>query len=139
MWVSAARKKDIEWEAMKEWKVENIRKYYPDLVKMYVDGTIQSPDDYEEKDGAVYGYGTLIYRIGESEDDFCDRIRAQDTRRFPVAFCDLVSEFEWIAEGEAYIRPGQTEVTAADWDETIQQYIEDLDDEAVLVSIDYHM
>lgn len=139
MWVSAARKKDIEWEAMKEWKVENVRKYYLDLVKMYVEGTIQPPDYYEEKDGGVYGYGTLIYRIGESEDDFCDRIREQDTRRFPVAFCDLVSEFGWIAEGEAYIRPGETEVTADDWDETIQQYIEDLDDEAVLVSIDYHM
>ena len=28
---------------------------------------------------------------------------------------------------------------ALTWEETIQQYIEDLDDEDVLVSIDYHM
>lgn len=138
IWVSAARKKDIEWETMKEWKVQKVRKHYYDLVKMYVEGTIQPPFYYKEKDGGVYGYGTLIYRIGESEDDFCNRIRAEDTRRYPVAFCDLVSEFGWIAEEDAYIRPGQTEVTATDWGETIQQYIDDLDDEAVLVSIDYH-
>ena len=81
----------------------------------------------------------MIYRIGESVEEFCDRIRADDTRRFPVAFCDLVSEFDWIAEGEAYIRPGETELAAADWGETIQQYIADLDDEAVLVSVDYHI
>ena len=139
MWVSAARKKDIEWEAMKDWKVEKVRKHYYDLVDMYVTGAIQPPNYLKEENGCVYSCGTLIYRIGESEEDFFNRVRADDTRRFPVAFCDLVSENGWIAEGEAYIRPGETEVTVADWGETIQQYIEDLDEEDVLVSVDYHM
>jgi hypothetical protein len=31
------------------------------------------------------------------------------------------------------------EATASDWGETIEQYIDDLDDEAVLVSVDYHI
>ena len=138
-WVSAARKKDIEWEAMKEWKIQQIRPRFFDFVEMYIDGTKSAPYYFAEKDGCVYAYGAMIYRIGESVEEFCDRIRADDTRRFPVAFCDLVSEFDWIAEGEAYIRPGETEPTAADWGETIQQYIADLDDEAVLVSVDYHI
>ena len=139
MWVSAARKKNIEWEAMKEWKIQQLRPRYYDLVGMYIDGTVQAPYYFEEKDGCVYAYGKLIYRIGESVEEFCDRIRADDTRKFPVAFCDLVSKGGWLAEGEAYIRPGQMEATAYDWGETIEQYIDDLDDEAVLVSVDYHI
>ena len=100
-WVSAARKKDIEWEAMKEWKIQQIRPRYFDFVEMYIDGTKSAPYYFAEKDGCVYAYGAMIYRIGESVEEFCDRIRADDTRRFPVAFCDLVSEFDWIVEGEA--------------------------------------
>lgn len=138
-WVSAARKKDIEWQVMKDWKLQQVKKQYASLVEMYVNHTTEPPEHLREIDGFVYRYGIPLYQIGETEEDFLKRHKAEDTRQFPVSFADLVDEYNWFDEGDDYIRPDEDEVTAANWNETVQQFIEDQSDEAVLVSIDYHM
>lgn len=66
-------------------------------------------------------------------------MKADEIRQFPVSFADLVDEYNWFDEGDDYVRPDETEVTAETWDETVQQFIEDQSDEDVFVSIDYHM
>ena len=138
-WVSAARKKDIEWQVMKDWKLQQAKEKYAALVDMFVNKTVELQNHLKEIDGFVYSYGMPLYQIGESEEDFLKRNKAEDTRQFPVSFADLVDEYNWYDEGDDYIRPGEDAVTAENWDETVQQYIEDQDDESVFVSIDYHM
>ena len=139
MWVSAARKKDIEWEAMRNWQLHQIKQQYLNLTDMYVNKTLQPPEYLREIDGCVYHYSTLLYKIGETEEEFSKRMKADEIRQFPVSFADLVDGYNWFDEGEDYVRPDETEVTAETWDETVQQFIEDQSDEDVFVSIDYHM
>ena len=139
MWVSAARKKDIEWQVMKDWKLQQIKEQYAAQVDMYVNKTAEPQEHLREIDGLVYSYGMPLYQIGELEEDFLKRNKAEDLRQFPVSFADLVDEDNWYDEGDDYIRPDETEVTAENWDETVQQFIEDQSDEDVFVSIDYHM
>ena len=100
---------------------------------------LQPPEYLREIDGCVYHYSTLLYKIGETEEEFSKRMKADEIRQFPVSFADLVDEYNWFDEGDDYVRPDETEVTAETWDETVQQFIEDQSDEDVFVSIDYHM
>lgn len=91
------------------------------------------------KEGCVYSFLDLIYKIGESEEAYLTRMGVIDERKYPVSFCDLIDEDDWIVQGHDYHSDEHEKELALTWEETIQQYIEDLDDEDVLVSIDYHM
>ena len=139
MWVSAARKKDIEWDTMKQWYIEQAKKRFTALESMFVAG-IMEPEKYMEvKDGCVYHFLDLIYKIGETEEEYLNRVGVTDDRKYPVSFCDLINEDDWITQGNEYFSPEHEDEPAVTWDDTIQQFIDDLDDDDVLVSVDYHM
>ena len=139
MWVSAARKKDIEWAAMKDWYLQQAKKKFRELEAMFVTGSMEQEKYLHVKDGCVFSFLTLIYKIGEPEEAFLARCSAADGRQFPVSFCDLIDEDDWLAQGHDYESPETDQQLALTWEETIQQYIDDLDEDDVLVSIDYHM
>ena len=139
MWVSAARKKDIEWAAMKDWYLQQAKKKFRELEAMFIAGSMEQEKYLHVKDGGVYSFLTLIYKIGEPEEAFLARCSTADGRQFPVSFCDLIDEDDWLAQGHDYESPENDQQLALTWEETIQQYIDDLDEDDVLVSIDYHM
>lgn len=138
-WVSAARKKDIQWQAMKDFKLGLARKGYQNLNSMFVSKT-QSPGRYMTKrDGCVYQFTDLIYRIGEPEEEYLVRCGLGPDVKYSVSFCDLVTRDEWIQEGTLQERFEGGENHIQSWASTIESYIEALDDDQVLVSVDYHM
>lgn len=139
MWVSAARKKDIEWAVMKDWYIQQAKKRFNALEAMFVSRLAEPDDHLRVEDGCVYSYWELIYKIGETEEEYLNRLGYPDSRQYPVSFCDLIDENHWNAQEHDYKSPENDEVLAQTWEETIQQYIDDLDDDDVLVSIDYHM
>ena len=139
MWVSAARKKDIEWDTMKSWYLEQAKKRFNALEAMFASGLMEPEKYLYEKDGCVFSCLDLIYKIGEPEEDYLKRMGFADERKFPVSFCDLVDDDDWLTQQHDYKSPENEAQFAAEWEETIQQYIEDLDDDDVLVSVDYHM
>ena len=139
MWVSAARKKDIEWDAMKKWYLGQAKKRFTALEAMFVTGIIEPEQYMQVKDGCVYSVMDLIYKIGEPEEEYLTRMGVTDKCKYPVSFCDLINEDDWIAQGNDYFSPEHRNEPALTWYDTIQQFIDDLDDEDVLVSIDYHM
>ena len=139
MWVSAARKKDIEWDTIKQWYLDQAKKRFASLEAMFVTGLMEPEKYMEVKDGCVYHFLDLIYKIGETEEEYLNRVGITDNRKYPVSFCDLIDDDDWLTESHDYRNPDHEGELAITWKETIQQYIEDLDDEDVLVSIDYHM
>ena len=139
MWVSAARKKDIEWDVMKQWYLEQAKKRFTALESMFVTGLMEPGKYMQVKEGCVYSFLDLIYKIGETEDEYLARMKVVDDRKYPVSFCDLIDDDDWLSQGHDYQNPDREEELALTWEETIQQFIEDLDDDDVLVSVDYHM
>lgn len=139
MWVSAARKKDIEWAAMKDLYLQRAKKRFQELESMFVTGETEPERYLLVKDGSVFSFADLVYKIGESEEEYLNRCRLSDNWKYPVSFCDLVDENDWLAQGHDYQAPENEEQMTLTWEETIQQFIEDLDEDDVLVSIDYHM
>lgn len=138
-WVSAARKKDIQWDVMKDWHLQTAKKQFKALESMFVTCEIEPEKYMRVKDGYVYSYLTQVYKIGESEDSFLERHGFAPDRKFYVSFCDLIDTDEWISEGDLQMRFSGDEEHLQNWSETIENFIEDLDDEDVLVSVDYHM
>lgn len=138
MWVSAARKKDIEWGAMKQWYLERAKMFFRNLEEMFVAGTKEPERLLQVKDGCVYSFFEMIYKIGESEEEYLTRAGVKDDRKYPVSFCDLIDENEWRSEGYNYQDPKENEKLKLAWQDDIQKFIDDLDDNDVLVSIDYH-
>lgn len=138
-WVSAARKKDIQWQEMKNIRMERAKTGYQSLNAMFVSKTQSHGPYMTERDGCVYKYGDLIYKIGESEEDYLVRCGLGPDIKYPVSFCDLITRDQWIQEGTIQERfeGGQEHIQT--WSRTIESYIEDLDDDQVLVSVDYHM
>ena len=139
MWVSAARKKDIEWDVMKQWYLEQAKKRFTALESMFVTGLMKPEKYMQVKEGCVYSFMDLIYKIGEVEEEYLTRIGVKDERKYPVSFCDLIDEDDWITQGNEYLSPQHADQPALTWDDAIQQFIDDLDDDDVLVSVDYHM
>lgn len=138
-WVSGARKKDIQWDVMKAWHLQTAKRHFKALESMFVKRETEPEKYMRVKDGFVYSYFTKIYEIGESEEAYLKRHGFDPDRKYYVSFCDLIDENEWIAEGDISARLSGEEEHLQTWDETIQGFIDDLDEDDVLVSVDYHM
>ena len=137
--VSAARKKDIQWDAMLQWDLQAAKSQFKDLESMFVNHTAEPKSYMCVRDGFVYSYYTKLYQIGESEESYLRRHGFAPERKYHVSFCDLIDEDTWISEGDTKIRLEGDEAHFLSWSETIESFIDDLDDEDVLVSVDYHM
>lgn len=138
-WVSAARKKDIQWETMLQWHLQAVKKQFAVLESMFVTHTAEPESYMRVQDGFVYSFYTKLYQIGESEESYLRRHGFAPECKYYVSFCDLINEETWISEGDVRIRLEGNEEHMLSWSETIESFIEDLDDEDVLVSVDYHM
>jgi len=85
-WVCAARKKDIEWQAMRDWRILGARKHFQSLEKLSLTG---------ERDKDIYGMvteegivncGRLIYEKGETEEHFLAHHKFNGLKRYPICF-----------------------------------------------------
>ncbi len=139
MWVSAARKKDIAWQVMKDWYLNEARKRFQALEAMYLYGTMDPEKHLHVKEGYVYSFLQQIYKIGETEDEFLRRCGYDSERKYPVSFCDLISSDDWVSQGSVHAKLTDEERESSGWLDIIEDFIDNLDDDTVLVSVDYHM
>lgn len=139
LWVSAARKKDIQWEAMKAWHRKEAEEAYQKMVETYVAGTLNPDPHLSVKDGWVYEYIHKVYRIGEPLEEFLERCSMNAPENYSVSFCDIIDEDDWRTEPGVGWCCDRNSEESQKWTKEIQAYIDNLDDDAVLVSVDYHM
>lgn len=138
IWVCAARKKDIEWQVMREWREKKAREHFATLERIFLTG--QNEDDFRgisiAKEGVLY-YGKMTYFKGETVDDYLIRNEISDKRKYPLYVCDIVDTDNWFSKDDSqWTEQGAVSI---DWNKHIDEYIDDLDDEDVLVGVDYHI
>ena len=133
IWVCAARKKDIEWQVMYEWKIQNLTERFQRLEKMYHDGKLD-PDMYATiTEEGIIAYGRVIYYKDEPLDAFLNRYAAS-WRHYPVYFHDIVNEEQWIS-----LDNYQETEEMGHWVKQLDSYIDSLSDDTILVGVDYHI
>ena len=71
---------------------------------------------------------------GETLDEYLARVGTPKSWKFPIGVSDIVDADEWLSKNDISIGK-----ESSNWHEQIDTYIDDLDGEDVLVSVDYHM
>ena len=134
MWVSAARKKDICWEVMQSWYTVQDTERYNKLKEAFQTGKL--PDGYYGKiqENGIFYCGECTYAADGTLDEYLARVGMPKSWKYPIGVTDIVDADEWLSKNDINIGK-----ESSSWHEQIDTYIDDLDGEDVLVSIDYHM
>ena len=134
MWVSAARKKDICWDVMQNWYIVQDTERYNKLKKAFQCGKL--PDGFygEFREDGIFCYGECAFANGETLDEYLARIGIPKSWKYPIGVSDIVDADEWLSKNDISIGK-----ESGIWHDQIDTYIDDLDGEDVLVSVDYHI
>ncbi len=138
-WACAARKKDIEWQAINDWHLLNVKKRFRSLEKLFITGE-RDKNTYGivTEEGILYGK-KLIYVKGETEEQYLTRQNLNELKRYPIIFYAFLGENGWQTQNDIVISDNSDDYNPDNWQETLEQYIDSLSDDTVLIGIDCHM
>ena len=138
-WVCAARKKDIAWDAMRDWRNQKAAERFHKLEQMFLAGKTD-PDFHGEivPDGVMH-WGELVYRKGSTLEEYLEGYGIPGSWKYPVGSHDIVDEGQWLSVEDSVQDPGTGSYAPVDWRSCIDGYIDDMDEDMVLVSVDYHI
>lgn len=139
-WTCAARKKDIAWQVMYDWELEQAKGCYARLVDAFETGILP-----EGMHGRIVGesiqiFEGLLYHKGETEAEYLERYFKHKRKKYPLDVYAFLMEGDWIT-AERFIPDGEncTIEDNAEWKDNLEQFIDGLNDETVLVIVDCHM
>lgn len=139
-WTCAARKKDIAWQVMYDWEIDQAKQRYSRLVHAFETGTLP-----EEIHGRITGegiqiFGELVYHKGETENVYLERYINLKRKKYPINVYAFLMEGNWTT-ADCFIPDGENSRIEdnAEWEDDLEQFIDELDDETVLVIVDCHM
>lgn len=138
-WVCAARKKDIAWDAMRDWRNQKAAERFHKLEQMLLAGKTD-PDFHGEivPDGVMH-WGELVYRKDSTLEEYLEEYGIPGCWKYPVGSHDIVDEGQWLSVEDSVQDPGTGSYAPVDWRSCIDGYIDDMDEDMVLVSVDYHI
>ena len=136
-WTCAARKKDIAWQAMYDWELEQEKQRYARLVQAFETRTLPKKTYGTITEDGIQVFGEYVYHKGETEEEFLAQLK---TRKYPIYIYAFLKDGIWTTK-ECYISDGENSrfEDNGDWEDELEQFIDGLDDETVLVSVDCHM
>ena len=109
-WTCAARKKDIEWQVMFEWKVKKSEEKYEEFKEPF-----ESKEEYRKRTLCV-------------------------SSKYPINIYAFLWEGEWIqTENFVYDQENSRFEKNETWFEDMERFFDGLEDDTVLVSVDCHM
>ena len=137
-WVVAARKKDIQWAVMKDWKYQKAFEEYGILKRAFE--TKQLPEGRYGKitEDGILSFGDMAYRKGEILEQFLHRRNLDDDLKYPVLVYGYLSDESYVDEYSLTGIEDKEERRHA-WHEKVIAFLDAQDDDTVLVGVDYHM
>ena len=139
-WVAAARKKDIEWDAMRDWKKACDSEQYMKLRDAFSAG--KAPEEYGvstlQKNGISNSLG-MLYQDGETLEEYLERHGLTDPYLYPdIAFAYL-SEDGWESRDSFTHSTVIGDKRLHAWRTALDMFINGQVEDAVLVSVDCHI
>lgn len=136
-WTCAARKKDIAWQAMYDWELEQEKQRYARLVQAFETRTLPKKTYGTITEDGIQVFGEYVYHKGETEEEFLAQLKR---KKYPINLYAFLKEGIWTTV-ERFIPNGENSrfEDNTDWEDELEQFIDGLDDEKVLVIVDCHM
>lgn len=143
-WTSAARIKDIQFDAMVQHSIDEHTARYQKFAKMWETQTIVDQKGYhlELKPDGIYSFGRKIFdpEISLEESLAAKNFTAQNClSRLLCGYLDTRVEVKPDADGELTSGYYEQDCTEDDWDATINSFVAEFDPETVLAIVDCHM
>ena len=137
-WVACARKKDIQWEPMRQWRNKQVEEQFHLLEKIFQSGEDHG-NIYRVTEEGVSRWGKLIYRKGQTLEEYLEEYGFTEKCKYPISVCGIFIDENYYAEGEVLFDADGKPRQRLSWQEITDIFIDDADDDTVFVGIDYHM
>ncbi len=139
IWVSAARKKDIAWDVMRDWSEQNARAAFATLKKAFADGKLPEGFFGQIREDGISGWGGMIYVKGESVEDYLKRRCPELSEKYCIHPYGFLDSDGWNTH-ESFVYAGSdSHFEQKDgWRRQLNDFIENADDNTVLVIVDNH-
>lgn len=138
-WVCGARKKDIEWDMMHRWNLQEAQERYCKLKRMFTNGKLNEGFYGELVDDGITRFGEYIFKKDESFREYLKRYRIPTHSKYPIRACTLFSEEQAISQDDFCIVDGEIQPVYKSWIKEVNAFLDGFDDDTMLVGIDYHM
>lgn len=140
MWVAAARKKDIEWQAHFEWNLKKKTEFYNELLDCFQKG--ECPKEwYAEisKDG-IKSWGEMLYIKGETLEEFLKRCKVTENYPYQIFPYGYLHDYDYVTEESVVMENNKyNAIDEEDWYRMVKKIFDDADDEKVFVGVDCHI
>lgn len=139
-WTCGARKKDIAWQTMYDWELEQAKQRYARLAQAFETGTLPEEMHGIITEDGIRIFGELVYHKGATENQYLERYIKLKRKKYPINIYAFLTEGIWTTV-ERFVPDGVNSrfEDNADWEDDLEQFIDGLDDEKVLVIVDCHM
>lgn len=117
---------------------EKVTEQFYRLEKMFYAGYLEEKDYSEITENGIVYHGEYIYRRGETLEDYLERMGVPKSWKYPYHVGDIVDYKQWIYKDMISSNTGDVPYPQ-DWHAYLDTYIDELDDDTVLVSLDYHI
>lgn len=146
-WVAAARKKDIQWQAMKDWKMECAKKDFHNYEQIYKTGIIPGDMHFCKICGnKLVDFRKVLYIEGETVESYLKRNHLYDTFKYPVnihGFLDNEDYYDvdyvWKKSAARKRVNKQERINRIRWKRKIDNFIDSIPDDEVIVGVDCHV
>lgn len=138
-WVCAARKKDIDWQAIKDWHLKRAISRFESLEKLFLTGERDENIRGEVTEEGIMFYNRLLYSKGETVEEYLKRHNQIPTSHYPVCFYGFLGEDGWHTEADIILGPNKNPDDVSLWKERLDNFLDSIPDDTVLIGVDCHM
>lgn len=139
-WVSAARKKDIQWKEMRRCIFNEAIREYKEYKKIFETGIIPEEHYCRITENGVSAYGHLLYSKGETLSEYLTREGIKDMCKhiFSQYAHAYLQDGIYHSYDECTVDKETGKSSFEEWRNMLDEFYNSLDDNAVLVSVDCH-
>ncbi len=146
MWVSAARKKDIEWQAMHDWRIKCITDKYNLAKEAFETGVMPEKSYWSIKNNKIVSFEEVVYIAGETLETCLKRYKAHTEFKYSSLFYAYFADGEYHEKNDfwGYGRSNKKRKKMERklnriWRNQVQRYVDSLADDTVMVCVDCHI
>ncbi len=138
-WVCAARKKDIDWQAMQDWKIKTESEKYELCKQIFKTG--EKPQDFFGSicDDGILGFNSYLYIKDESLDEYLSRRGFFSKYHYPNLAFAFLDHDGYHSQDECNTNVHTCGEEKAEWHKIFDNYIQSIPEDTVIVGVDCHI
>lgn len=140
MWVACARKKDIQWDVMRRWRTDRATERFHQLEAMFHSGEKDETVHAITEEG-IMAWGEIVYHKGQTLEDYLNIYGIPASWKYPISVHDIFQDDHVLSKSGYDEFDSETKKwkTTDAWRRTIDEFIDDADDDDIFIGIDYHI